>query len=61
MITDNFRTLARMHGLTPGAVRHIAKDLGLAVNYSPARHTWYLDEPGRIVRMFNEHLATLAA
>lgn len=60
MITDNFRTLARMHGLTPGAVRHIAKDLGLCCSYSSRRRTWYLDEPARIVRLFNAHLATLA-
>ena len=60
MISDSFKTLARKFNRTPGEIRHIAKDLGLFANYSSERRTWFLDENATVVRMFNEHLATLA-
>lgn len=55
--SDNFKILARRYNLTPGALRAIAADLGLAYDYSKDRRTWFLAEHPRTVRIFNDHLA----
>jgi hypothetical protein len=54
--TDNLKALGRRTGFTVAALRYFAQDLGLAVDYSADRRTWFLAEPAVIVRAFNEHI-----
>lgn len=55
--TDNLKTLAKRYGRHVAELRDMATDLGLAVDYSSARRTWFLNEDATTVRVFNEDLA----
>jgi SOS-response transcriptional repressor LexA len=59
--TDSIKTLAKRHGITPDAIREMAEDLNLNVEYSASRRTWFIAEDARTVRMFNDHLTYFRA
>ena len=55
--TDSLKALAKWNDTTVAALREQARDLHIAVRYTPARHTWTLDADAATVRMFNEFVA----
>lgn len=55
--TDNLKALAKRNDSSVSALRGQAHDLGLVVNYSAARRTWFLDESATTVRAFNEFVS----